>query len=117
MISLRLNYEELIGSANIISMTERGREHPALHQNAARRDAHIEAAHGLLFGPRSRNQSRWDRDRARSLRYWDKTGEIWVGKLSTAVLGRQRPWLERTIAAGRMATLSAPAHSAGAAAR
>lgn len=90
---------EVLKTANVTSATERGLAHPLFKS----RKAVVADISGLVFTDprRSYGLSRWERDKERSARYWAKTGSMWTDRLSTFVLGRNRPWLDAAIAAGR----------------
>lgn len=96
--------EELINTANITSLTERGTTHPLFQERARKHQEQLTRADEICFGPRSFSASSWERDRARSERYWLKTGSLWTERLSTYVLGRRQRWLQEAIATGKKVT-------------
>lgn len=90
---------EVLATANVISATELGHAHPLFKRVAKIK---LDATVASITDPRrSFGLSRWERDRARSVRYWAAAGGMWMERLGTFVLGRNRNWLDAAIAAGR----------------
>lgn len=96
--------QEIVDSANVISLSELGREHPMFAERAAKKQRLIERDSAALIGQRVTDLSTWERDRARSDRYWARTGTIWNERLTAYCLGRDTGWVTAAISAGRKQT-------------